>query len=248
MVVPLARGTGDARDDVEPARPDRPARRRVGRAPGGAAPGRRRRRAGPPSRPRAGRAGSPPPAVLVRSRSAGSDAAATSPGRQLLAAPGGRPPPLRRGQLGDRLAVADAARARAGGRGPTPTTSTGSGVSTGDRVRVRSARRRAGRWPAEPDAGVPRGRGGHRLQRARRRGAPGNAVADAHRQPPAGDRRAAGVAVIAAAAPPRPRPARRTGRHGRRPALRQRRRLGGLAHRRSSRCWWPSARCWCRSC
>ena len=83
----------------------------------------RRRPGGRPSR----RVGS---ATTASSRGAGRGrrpVVHVSAAGQLLAAARLDPPPLRRRQLGDRLAVADAPGARAGGAGPTPTTSTGSG-------------------------------------------------------------------------------------------------------------------------
>ena len=71
------------------------------------------------------------------------------------------------------------------------------GAATGDRVKVRSARGEL-ILPADSDAGVPRGVVAIDFNVPGGQSAPGNAAADAHRQPRAGDRRAAGVGVIAA--------------------------------------------------
>ena len=99
--------------------------------------------------------GSPPP-LLSGTGTGGAEPLQIPKADNYSAAPGGGPPPLRRRQLGHRLAVAHAARARRWWRGPTPTTSTAWAPTTGDRVKVRSARGEL-ILAAESDEGVPRG-------------------------------------------------------------------------------------------
>ena len=117
--------------------------------------------------------GSPPP--LLSGTGTGGPEPARPQGRQLHAAPRGRPPPLRRRQLGDRVALAHAAGAHAGGAGqplrPRPAGQDDGGPGQGA----------LGPGRADPGGRGGRGRaprrGRHRLQRPGGESAPGNAAA-----------------------------------------------------------------------
>ena len=194
ILVPLT-GNEDHRDDVSPIDPVAlPGVESVERQ---GAPPRVGTGASDPASEHVAGSGQPAASAL-RDRYRRRRAAADPQGRQLQPAAGVGPPALRRRQLGHRLAVAHAARAHAGGPGqslrPRP-----------PRCAVRRPREGAFRpGRADPGRRVRRGRGPrrrrHRLQRPRRRECAAQRGGHAHRQPPAGDRRATGVGVIAAAA------------------------------------------------
>ena len=194
ILVPLA-GNEDHRDDVSPIDPVAlPGVESVERQ---GAPPRVGTGSSVPAIARGSELGSPPP-LLSGSRHRRYRAAADPQGRQLQPPAHRGPPPLRRRELGDRLALADAPRAHAGGPGQS--------------LRPRPPRREdrrpgqgaLGPGRADPGRRVGRGPGPgrrrHRLQRAGGRERAAQRGGHADRQSPTGDRRAAGVGVIAAAA------------------------------------------------